>query len=450
MVNPNIPKNSEDYNHGTAVSSIIVDGPTFNPPLEDGCGRFRVKHFGVMSGNEMSSFTILQNIQEIILKNPNIKVWNLSLGSIREINLNSVSPEAAILDEIQYKNDVTFIVAGTNDRKKTMSKRIGAPADSINSIVVNSVDFNEEPATYTRCGPVLSFYNKPDLCYFGGDSNGFIRVCNSTGEAKVSGTSYAAPWVTRKFAYLVYKLKLSKEIAKAMLIDAAASWKKNVDLNKIGFGVLPRNIRDIVSTQNDEIKFFIKGRVTSHEAYTYSLPIPVNSVAKHPYKVRATLCYFSHCNRSQGVDYTSTELSISIGKLTEKKSKIKTYTTIDSINGNMQDDAVSYIYEKDARALYRKWDNVKHVKQKLTKCAVKAHASQMWGLRVVQKERCEEQFGHDIAWGVVVTLKDIEGKNRIDTFVQQCKGKQWIVNRIDVEQYIDIYEKAEQDIHFDE
>ena len=40
MVNPDIPRGDDDYFHGTAVSSIIVDGPTINPSLDDGCGRF--------------------------------------------------------------------------------------------------------------------------------------------------------------------------------------------------------------------------------------------------------------------------------------------------------------------------------------------------------------------------------------------------------------------------
>ena len=33
--------------HGTQVTSIIVDGPRMNPWLDDGCGRFKVRHFGV-------------------------------------------------------------------------------------------------------------------------------------------------------------------------------------------------------------------------------------------------------------------------------------------------------------------------------------------------------------------------------------------------------------------
>ena len=86
MVDKNIPKNSSDYRHGTAVSSIIVDGPKLNPWLNDGCGRFRVRHFGVAAGAQFSSFTIIKQIKCIIAENKDIKVWNISLGSNKEVN----------------------------------------------------------------------------------------------------------------------------------------------------------------------------------------------------------------------------------------------------------------------------------------------------------------------------------------------------------------------------
>ena len=38
---------NSDREHGTEVTSIIVDGPRLNPWLDDGCGRFKVRHFGV-------------------------------------------------------------------------------------------------------------------------------------------------------------------------------------------------------------------------------------------------------------------------------------------------------------------------------------------------------------------------------------------------------------------
>ena len=75
-------------------------------------------------------------------QNRDIKVWNLSLGSAMEIDPNFISPEAAELDKIQYEYDVIFVVAGTNKKKDSDIDKIGAPADSLNSLVVNAVDFS--------------------------------------------------------------------------------------------------------------------------------------------------------------------------------------------------------------------------------------------------------------------------------------------------------------------
>lgn len=101
MLSNDIQLEKKDYYHGTAVTSIIVDGPKGNPKLDDGCGRFRVRHFGVATQSGFSSFAILRSIREIVANNPDIKVWNLSLGSPEPIKDNFISPEAAELDRIQ-------------------------------------------------------------------------------------------------------------------------------------------------------------------------------------------------------------------------------------------------------------------------------------------------------------------------------------------------------------
>ena len=114
LLDPDIPLTVKDYEHGTEVSYIIVDGPQGNPALDDGCGRFRVRHFGVATHRGFSSFTVLKMIRNIVASNRDIKVWNLSLGSKLEIKPNFISPEAAELDRIQSEYDVIFVVAGTN------------------------------------------------------------------------------------------------------------------------------------------------------------------------------------------------------------------------------------------------------------------------------------------------------------------------------------------------
>ena len=453
MVDENIPLCRDDFYHGTAVSSIIVDGPRGNPDLEDGCGHFRVRHFGVATHGAFSSFAVLKQIRNIVSFNSDIKVWNLSLGSQLEIKANSISPEGAELDRIQNEYDVIFVVAGTNKPSWAKEKmKIGAPADSLNSLVVNSVDFNDKPASYTRVGPVLSFFYKPDISFYGGDGKSIdqrIVVCkDSMGASYVTGTSFAAPWITRKVAYLIYIMGLSKEVAKALIIDAAAGWNSKDDLScAIGYGIVPRHIDNIIHTSDDEIRFVLTGTTDSYETYTYNLPVPVVNNT-HPFYARATLVYFPQCNRNQGVDYTNTEMDIHFGRIKIEKGKAK-IKTID--NNKQADEGLHQIYEEDARQQYRKWDNVKHLWEEIKPNGRprKSYESGLWGLSIKTKERLINRKKDKLPFGVVVTFKEMNGLNRIDDFIKLCMARGWLVNRLEVQNQLDIYAKAEEDVIFD-
>jgi len=435
-----------DYDHGTMVTSIIVDGPTLNPRLEDNCGRFQVRHFGVAKDGRNNSSSIMRAIKRIVSENKDIKVWNLSLGSELEINKNFISPEAAVLDKIQFENDVVFIVSGTNKPDDDISnKRLGAPADSINSIVVNSVDFEQTPALYSRTGPVLSFFNKPDVSYYGGTDDDRIVVYASYGKKASYGTSFAAPWITRKMAFLIYKMGLTKEVAKALLIDSAAGWKKNAyNSETIGYGVVPKKIDNIIQCENDEIRFVISEVSELFDTYNYNIPIPVYQESQ-PFIAKATLCYFPKCSRNQGVDYTDTELDLHFGRI--KDNGIK------SIDNNLQNDEGKYfLKEGRARKLYRKWDNIKLIGEELKDSprSRKVYDDGRWGISLKTKERLLGNAGKGLNFGLVITLKEINGQNRIQEFIRLCTLRGWLVNKVSVENQIEVYKKADVDVAFEE
>lgn len=451
MVDDNLPKNPEDYRHGTAVSSLIVDGARLNPWLDDGCGRFRVRHFGVAVGARFSSFTIMKQIKNIIADNRDIKVWNISLGSNQEINDNFISAEAAVLDQIQYENDVIFVVAGTNKPSRDIEK-IGSPADSINSMVVNAVTRGGVSTKYTRKGLALSFFAKPDVSYFGGSEEEYIRVCEPLGEARVAGTSFAAPWIARKLSYLIDVLGLSREVAKAMVIDAARDWNEKPTPEMValyGHGVVPIRIEDIVHTKDDEIKFLVSDVCEKWNTYNYHFPIPMKD-ERYPFIARATMCYFPMCDRSQGVDYTNTELNLHFGRI-DNSGKIK------DIKGDKQNQDLmlgaekNYILEGEARERFRKWDNVKYVAE-MPKERMKpkmSYNNKNWGMEIKTNNRLNPKDGKGVRFGVIVTLKEINGVNRIDEFIRNCTLNGWLVNTLDIEARIDINKKVNEEIEFE-
>lgn len=450
-LNKNIPVRTSDCEHGTAVTSIIIDGPSFNENLQDGCGRFRVRHFAVAAGR-FSAYEIMKSIRGIVAENRDIKVWNLSLGSPMEIEANFISPAAAELDRLQVQYDVVFVVAGTNKPISYGSGKmlLGAPADSLNSIVVNSVGFDNKPASYTREGPVLSFFHKPDIAYYGGTKDAGIQVCTPFGAKSVWGTSFAAPWITRKVAFLMHKMHLTKEVAKALLIDAAAEWRYSYDrVNQIGYGIVPVHISQILKTKYDEIRFIISSVAEEYESYTYDIPVPCDSAGSgYPYVARATLCYFPECSRNQGVDYTNTEMDIRFGPIRDRSGKPQ----IISLDGNKQDDDdLPFLFEKEARELYRKWDNVKHIVDKVDKKLrpKKRQEGYMWGMSIKMKERLSIGGGHHTPFAAVVTLREIKGRNNYDKFIQACRLRGWNVTSLDVELNNELYAIENEELHLE-
>ena len=451
MVDNNIPKGQNDYRHGTAVSSIIVDGPKLNPWLDDGCGRFRVRHFGVAAGAQFSSFTIIKLIKRIIEGNKDIKVWNISLGSNQEINDNFISAEAAVLDQLQYENDVIFVVAGTNKSRADIEK-IGSPADSINSMVVNSVTKSGLSTKYSRKGLALSFFAKPDVSYYGGSEEQYIQVCEPLGVTLVAGTSFAAPWIARKLAYLINILGLNREVAKALIIDAARGWNDAPTPEEValyGHGIVPIKITDIIQTPEDEIKFLVTDVSEKWNTYNYHFPIPLKGDS-YPYFARATMCYFPLCDRAQGVDYTNTELNLHFGR-------IKDNGKLNEINEDKQNqcddigEAGSYILEGEARERFRKWDNVKYISEKVRDRRIpkKAYKNKNWGMEIKTNNRLDPKDGIGLRFGVVVTVKEMYGVNRIDEFIKNCNFNGWLVNTIDIRNRIDIHRKINEEIDFE-
>lgn len=439
----------QSLNHGTAVTSLIVNAPALNPSLDDNCGMFKVRHFGVANEKRVSTFETIKKIEKIVQENRDIKVWNFSFGEKVAVDKNFVSPIGAALDNLQTKyNDIIFILPGTNHFEESSDKRIGAPADSINSLVVNSVDIEtKEPADYTRTGPVLSFFVKPDIAYYGGTTKNKISLIRKDGKIfQDMGTSYAAPLIARKVAYLMGVMGLSREVTKALIIDSAIKWNESVfDTEyKKGYGIVPIKIEDVLRVPNDEFRFVIAGESKAYNTYTDGIPIPLKDNA-FPYKARATLAYFPECNRNQGVDYTDTELDLHFGRI--KGNGIKT------INNNKQasSDPVKEP-EEDVRKKYRKWDNVKVIQERITSRsrAQKMYDSSMWEIELFSKERLVNYKKSKVRFAVVVTMRSIDGKNRVDSFIKQCIRRGWIVSKVNIQVQEKVNEQADTEIKWDD
>ena len=245
---------------------------------------------------------------------------------------------------------------------------------------------------------------------------------------------------------------LNREVAKAMIIDAARDWNEKPTPEEVALyrhGIVPIKIEDIVHTKEDEIKFLVYDVSEKWNTYNYHFPVPIKD-DKYPYIARATMCYFPICDRTQGVDYTNTELNLHFGRINNKGK-------IEDIKGDKQnqdlivDNERYFLLEGEARDRFRKWDNVKYVaeRSKNRMKPKKSYNNKNWGMEIKTNNRLDPKDGMGIRFGVVVTLKEINGINRIDEFIKNCTLNGWLVNRIDIQTRVDINKKVNEDIEFE-
>lgn len=279
--------------------------------------------------------------------------------------------------------------------------------------------------------------------YYSADGLMHCTVCKEPVEA-----FYPKGSLLEMKKHLIHVMGLSREVAKALIIDSAAGWNRqdNIKYEK-GYGIVPKKIEDILYSRDDEIRFIMSGNIDEYEVYTYNIPVPQKMNA-HPFFAKATLAYFPQSDRNQGVDYTSTEMDIHFGRIKGQDEK----AVIKAIDYNKQaEEGLNTIYEEDARKLYRKWDNVKHISEALKENGRprKVYQSGLWGLSIKTKERLDPKAGRGLRFGIVVTLREMNGENRIDDFIKMCMMRGWIVNRLDVQAQADVYFKAEEEITFE-
>ena len=141
-------------------------------------------------------------------------------------------------------------------------------------------------------------------------------------------------------------------------------------------------------------------------------------------------------------------MDVHFGRVIESSNRIR----IDTINDNIQDETgIIGLYEGPARSLYRKWDNIKHISEKIKdrKIPKKKYGIGNWSKNIKMKDRLTVKKDKEMPFGLVITLKEMNGVNRIDDFIKLCSVRGWLVNKIDIENRIDIYNKAEEEINFD-
>ena len=115
------------------------------------------------------------------------------------------------------------------------------------------------------------------------------------------------------------------------------------------------------------------------------------------------------------------------------------------------DGEKNFILEGEARERFRKWDNVKYISEVINKKRIpkRSYRNKNWGMEIKTNNRLDYKDGVGLRFGVVVTLKEMYGVNRIEEFIRNCHLNGWLVNKIDVQNRINLHEKVNEEIEFE-
>lgn len=79
----------------------------------------------------------------------------------------------------------------------------------------------------------------------------------------------------------------------------------------------------------------------------------------------------------------------------------------------------------------------------------KSYREQLWGIAITSKERLTTRMQNSLKFGAVITLKELHGVNRIDEFIKACTLRGWIVNKVEIQNRINIYNATQEEIRFE-
>ena len=348
----NYPEEYTDRGHGTAVASIIEYSDDLNGTdisSTDGVNLFSAL---VYPNQNIYPEDLVYNIREAVEQNPQIKIWNMSLGEKNECDLDNFSEFGMALDNIQDENNILIIKSAGNCfnfERNLPKQRISKSADSIRALTVGSIaalkeefDFADVnmPSPFTRVGPGPASIIKPDLVFYGGNAgmhNGIriehgMRTFNlDDDDVRYAGTSFSTPAVTRIIADLAFMIQEEFDplLLKALTIHyakypAGIQMKMAEKINQMGFGV-PVKAQDILYNSPDEITLILRDTLDKGSfVEMFNFPFPSSMVDEKGFfrgQIILTLVNKSLIDEKQAAEYCQSNLDVFFGTYESEKQR---------------------------------------------------------------------------------------------------------------------------------
>lgn len=316
--------------HGTGVTGAALFGPLSDgqPAPQPFCF---IDHYRILDGNGGDDeISVVNRIRAIIEAN-NYSYINLSLGPRMPISDDDISPWTVMLDSLLYQKGILATVAAGNDGdldEQSGNARIQPPSDAVNALAVgaaSSAGSTWSRATYSSYGPGRApGVIKPEVLSFGGSSTEPFYVVdgqNGNTSAPTRGTSFASPVTLRTaLGIRAYFGEVLSSIALKALLVHAATKEDCHETKHCGWGRVPVDFREIVTTDNTSVRVVYQGTLNPAEWMNVPVPLPSDQLTGYV-TIKASICYFTDTNPEDPVNYTKSGIEIRFRPNKDAKKK---------------------------------------------------------------------------------------------------------------------------------
>lgn len=303
--------------HGTMVTSAALFGD-----LKDITSNVlpiptvKVESFRVLPLEDESDYVdlyeVIDRIEDIVPKRPDIKVFNISLGPVGPILDDTITRFTYSLDRLSKDGKRIFTVAVGNDGYYGEELgRIQAPSDSVNNIAVGAYEQKNKKLQRTEYSCMGDGREgakvKPDVVEYGGsiDNQMHFMAPNEGEKLFDCGTSFSSPVVARKLAEVLEYSSIKYPLtAKAVLIHTSNHPKNKPDKH-LGYGIVKENYIDMMECTKNKVTIIYESELLKKARV--KLPIPFISDLNHDGKVLIswTVCVASNIDSKDSDDYTN-------------------------------------------------------------------------------------------------------------------------------------------------
>jgi len=341
-----------DYAHGTFIGGLLASARQLNGaqselPLEP----VKIVDVRVFSATERTKGDdLIARVGDALKENPQVKVWNLSIGVPSPLRGPEFSWLARELDDLAAQRNVLFVVSAGNDLDPTPLRSwpavnhgpagrdmISSPADMVLGLTVGSIAHSSEPlgvkrgepAPYSRRGPGPAAIPKPEVVHFGGNCTldnqtrgGLTSLATNGNTMEWHGTSFAAPLVASVAAQLWDALDAadrnpSPALVKGMVVHSAAIHappRSADELHYFGFGQpigLPESLlcTDEMFTTIHTV-YIPQGQEIHHK---FPMPACLLKNGKFRGEIIITVCYPPVLNPDGGAEYCRSNVNVGMG-----------------------------------------------------------------------------------------------------------------------------------------